>query len=247
MLQLQNIHKHLNKIKLLDGISFEIAEKTITGLTGPDGSGKTTLLDIIIGLKKPERGKILFNSRNITRLSLYKRAKLGIIRVFAEQSVFPKQTLLENLVIAFDEPYDHFWRALFRVKTKNRIYYDRKQIIESLLAKLGIHAAETDLMEALPAGQRKLAMIARALLAKPKLIILDEISAGLDEENITCLKDALKKLKKEGYTFLVADQNLDFILDLSDKIIVLSAGEELAMGTSVQLRKNKKVQEAYNN
>lgn len=246
MLQLQNIHKHLNKIKLLDGVSFEIAEKTITGLTGPDGSGKTTLLDIVAGLKKPERGKIVFNSRNITRLSPYKRAKLGIRRVLSEQSAVPKQTVLENMIIAFNEPYDHFWRALFRLRTKNRIYFNRQQAIEALLKKLAIRASGTELMESLPAGQRKLVMLAQVLLAGPKIIMLDEPTSGLDTEAIGALKNILKRMKKEGYTFLVADHDLDFIMDVSDKIVVLSAGEELAMGTALQLRKNKKVQEAYN-
>ncbi len=247
MLQIKNIHKRKNRIKLVDGVSFEAVEKKITALTGPNGSGKTTLLDIITGLDKADQGKIIFNKMNIINLSPYKRVKLGISRIFAEPKLFLQKTVLENMLLTFDESHDHFWKALFRFKTKNTVYYQRKLKIEKILQKSGLQAQESDKAESLSILQRKLLAIAMILVKEPSLIVCDELSSGLDKEGIVEIKKILDLLRKEGKTILLADQHLDFILDISDKIIVLNAGEEIAMGTPSKIRANKKVLEAYNN
>lgn len=245
MLQVKNLHKSLDRIKLVNGISFEVLEKKITALIGPDGSGKTTVLDIIAGIVRPDQGKIIFDGKDITRMRMHKRVQLGMARVLPEQ-LESSRTVLENLSEAFDEPCTHFWRALFRLKSRNIIYFKRKLAVEAVLKKIGLAVHSNEPVKNLSIGQRKILAIAKAILTGARLIILDEAHAGLDNECLGKIKKILKWLIKEGKTVLIADHNLQFAVDIADKIVVINAGEEIAIGTPLKIKNNKKVVEAYN-
>ncbi len=245
MLQVKNLHKKLNEIKIVNGISFEALEKKITALIGPDGSGKTAVLDIITGLERADQGKIIFDERDVTNMSIHKRVQLGMARVVPEQ-LESSRTVLENLIIAFDEPYDHFWKALLRLKSRNTIYYKRKLAVEAVLKKMGLAVHSDEPVKNLSIGQRKILAIAKAMITGARLIILDEPYSGLGAEYLKRMETILRELIKEGKTILIADHNMQFALDIADKIIVLNAGEEIAIGTPLKIKNNKKVLEAYN-
>jgi ABC-type branched-subunit amino acid transport system ATPase component len=242
MLKIKNVSKHFEGVKAVDKCSFEVEKGTITALIGPNGAGKTTLFNIITGFIKPCSGKIRFNGEDITGISPEKRFMMGISRTFQIIRLFPKLTVLENMLLAMPN-HDGALHSLFPVK--NSFEKNNREKAVELLEFVGIHAKLNEKAMNLSFGQQKLLEIAKALAQDSDLIMLDEPASGVNLTMLAKIRGLLLKLKKQGKTILFIEHNMDFVMDIADKIVVLDYGKKIAEGTPKQIQGNKKVIDAY--
>jgi lipopolysaccharide export system ATP-binding protein len=231
MLSLENISKSIKTKKIVDGISFDIKPGTINGLLGPNGAGKTTTFYLIAGLVKCDKGKIIFDSKNITSLPMHKRSKIGIKYLPQEPSIFQNLSVYENL----------YGLAEISFQTKQEIASFVDQSIEefNLTEILNLKGRQ------LSGGQRRKVEIARTLAAQPKVILLDEPFAGIDPIAIEEIKQVLISLTKKNIAILITDHNVREALEICKKAIVINNGGIIAMGTKDELIKNELVKKVY--
>lgn len=231
MLSLENISKSIKTKKIVDGISFDIKPGTINGLLGPNGAGKTTTFYLIAGLVKCDKGKIIFDSKNITSLPMHKRSKIGIKYLPQEPSIFQNLSVYENL----------YGLAEISFQTKQEIASFVDQSIEefNLTEILNLKGRQ------LSGGQRRKVEIARTLAAQPKVILLDEPFAGIDPIAIEEIKQVLISLTKKNIAILITDHNVREALEICNKAIVINNGGIIAMGSKDELIKNELVKKVY--
>ena len=231
MLTLENISKSIKTKKIVDGISFDIKPGTINGLLGPNGAGKTTTFYLIAGLVKCDKGKIIFDSKNITSLPMHKRSKIGIKYLPQEPSIFQNLSVYENL----------YGLAEISFQTKQEIASFVDQSIEefNLTEILNLKGRQ------LSGGQRRKVEIARTLAAQPKVILLDEPFAGIDPIAIEEIKQVLISLTKKNIAILITDHNVREALEICKKAIVINNGGIIAMGSKDELIKNELVKKVY--
>ncbi len=231
MLSLENISKSIKTKKIVDGISFDIKPGTINGLLGPNGAGKTTTFYLIAGLVKCDKGKIIFNSKDITSLPMHKRSKIGIKYLPQEPSIFQNLSVYENL----------YGLAEISFQTKQEIASFMDQSIEefNLTEILNLKGRQ------LSGGHRWKVEIARTLAAQPKVILLDEPFAGIDPIAIEEIKQVLISLTKKNIAILITDHNVREALEICNKAIVINNGGIIAMGSKDELIKNELVKEVY--
>ena len=231
MLTLENISKSIKTKKIVDGISFDIKPGTINGLLGPNGAGKTTTFYLIAGLVKCDKGKIIFNSKDITSLPMHKRSKIGIKYLPQEPSIFQNLSVYENL----------YGLAEISFQTKQEIASFMDQSIEefNLTEILNLKGRQ------LSGGQRRKVEIARTLAAQPKVILLDEPFAGIDPIAIEEIKQVLISLTKKNIAILITDHNVREALEICKKAIVINNGGIIAMGSKDELIKNELVKKVY--
>ena len=231
MLSLENISKSIKTKKIVDGISFDIKPGTINGLLGPNGAGKTTTFYLIAGLVKCDKGKIIFDSKNITSLPMHKRSKIGIKYLPQEPSIFQNLSVYENL----------YGLAEISLQTKQEIASFMDQSIEefNLTEILNLKGRQ------LSGGQRRKVEIARTLAAQPKVILLDEPFAGIDPIAIEEIKQVLISLTKKNIAILITDHNVREALEICKKAIVINNGGIIAMGSKDELIKNELVKKVY--
>lgn len=231
MLILKNISKSIKTKKIVDGISFDIKPGTINGLLGPNGAGKTTTFYLIAGLVKCDKGKIIFNSKDITSIPMHKRSKIGIKYLPQEPSIFQNLSVYENL----------YGLAEISFQTKQEIASFMDQSIEefNLAEILNLKGRQ------LSGGQRRKVEIARTLAAKPKVILLDEPFAGIDPIAIEEIKQVLISLTEKNIAILITDHNVREALEICNKAIVINNGGIIAMGSKDELIKNELVKKVY--
>ena len=224
MLSLRNVSKSFGGVKAADRCTFEVKEETITSLIGPNGAGKTTVFNIISGLSRPDSGSIRLLNKNITKLPPYKIAQSGISRTFQLTKIFKNMTIKDNMMIA-----------------KNTNETEMKSILQSVYLDKPLDTIASELSY----GQQRLLEIARALLMPHSLLMLDEPTAGVNPKVRNELSSILRKLKKEGKTVLLIEHDMEFVMDVSDTVIVMSEGKVLKTGKPKEIVKDKKVLEAY--
>jgi lipopolysaccharide export system ATP-binding protein len=231
MLSLENISKSIKTKKIVDGISFDIKPGTINGLLGPNGAGKTTTFYLIAGLVKCDKGKIIFDSKDITSLPMHKRSKIGIKYLPQEPSIFQNLSVYENL----------YGLAEISFQTKQEIASFMDQSIEefNLAEILNLKGRQ------LSGGQRRKVEIARTLAAKPKVILLDEPFAGIDPIAIEEIKQVLISLTEKNIAILITDHNVREALEICNKAIVINNGGIIAMGSKDELINNELVKKVY--
>ena len=231
ILSVENLSRSFGGIKANDDISFNVDQGSILGIIGPNGAGKSTLFDLITGYTKADSGKVEFFEKNIFGLSPDKISNLGVGRTFQKLKPFADQTLLENVMIgAF-------------VKEKNiKIARDKAlEIIDfvDLIEKRHHFAKE------LSTGQRKRLEMARAIAIEPKLLLMDEVTGGIDQKTIPGLVELIKKLKKTGVTIITIEHNINIIMEISDNVLALDQGKSIAFGPPKEIQKNKEVIDSY--
>lgn len=224
MLELKNISKSFGGIKAVDRCSFDVKEKTITSLIGPNGAGKTTVFNIVSGLTKPDKGTIKLQNKNIANLPAYKIAQAGVSRTFQLTKVFKNLSIKDNLLIA--------------KKTNDD---EMKKMLESVY----LHKPLDTIASELSYGQQRLLELARALLKPHNLLMLDEPTAGVNPKIRQELKSILRNLRKDGKTIFLIEHDMDFVMGISDTVIVLNEGKVLKIGKPKEIVKDKRVLEAY--
>jgi len=246
MLQIQNIFKEFDGIKAVDDLSFTIEENSIAALVGPNGSGKTTAFNLISGYLKPDKGKIFLAGRDITSLNPFRIARLGIGRTFQNIRLFPQISVLDNVMLGLSyETGERFSSALLQTKRMRREEADNIKKAEELLEFVGLSEKRDSPAENLSHGQRKLLELARILALEPKIFLLDEPIAGLFPETRRTMLGLIRTLREKGKTILFIEHDLNSVMDVAEKVIVLDHGKKIAEGTPEEIKQNKEVLKAY--
>ncbi|MBI2655334.1 ABC transporter ATP-binding protein [Candidatus Woesearchaeota archaeon] len=224
ILSISDISKSFGGVKAVNKCSFEVKENTITSLIGPNGAGKTTVFNIISGLAKPDAGAIRLEKKNIAGMPSYRIAQSGISRTFQLTKVFRNLSVRDNMLIAKKTNDEEIKKVL------KGVYFEKS--LDTIASELSY-------------GQQRLLEIARALLMPHKLLMLDEPTAGVNPRIRQELRAILKNLRKEGKTILLIEHDMEFVMDISDRVIVLNEGRVLREGRPKDIVKDKRVLEAY--
>jgi len=231
ILSVENLTKAFGGIKANDKISIEVDEGSILGVIGPNGAGKSTLFDLITGYTKADSGKVELLGKDIFGLSPDKISSLGVGRTFQKLKPFADQTLLENVMIG------SFVKETNIKKARDRAL----EIIDFVdLIDMRHHYAKE-----LSTGQRKRLEMARAMAIEPKLLLMDEVTGGVDQKTIPGLVELIKKLKKSGVTIITIEHNINIIMEISDNILALDQGKRIAYGSPKQIQNNSRVVDSY--
>lgn len=239
LLELKSVTKSFGGVKALQGISLSVKDTEILGLIGPNGSGKTTLFNIISGFLKPDKGRIYYQGKDITRLSPHKRAKLGIGRLFQDIRIFDKLTVIDNILLARGNESEGVLASFVKTPIFNKRYKSRElENAHSLLDFVGLQSKQNGLAQNLSYGQEKLLAVAMLLARDSRLILLDEPISGLDLKMRDMMLTLIKRLKELGKTIIVIEHSLDFLFDISERVIILSNGYKVYEGNPDKIKNN---------
>jgi lipopolysaccharide export system ATP-binding protein len=230
-LRAENLVKSYRKRRVVNGLSLLVNPGEVVGLLGPNGAGKTTTFHMITGFIKPEKGKIFLGDKDITVLPMYKRARLGVGYLSQEVSVFRRLTVAEN-VMAILEMTDGDKKS-------------RKQRLEELLNELNISHLAKNRAYTLSGGERRRVEITRALVTKPKFMLLDEPFAGIDPIAVEDIQKIISRLKAKGLGILITDHNVRETLSITDRAYIICDGEILKSGTSEYLANDPEARKIY--
>ena len=224
ILSVKNVKKSFGGVSAVRDSTFDVEQGTITSIIGPNGAGKTTLFNIINGIIKPDSGNISFAGQNITGMKPHLIARSGISRTFQLAKVFKNMTVRDNLLLA-----------------KQVGDVELKEILEQMHYARELSTKAGDLSY----GQQRLVELARAVLLPHKMLMLDEPTAGVNPAVRKELKEILRGLRDQGTTVLLIEHDMDFVMDISDEVVVLTEGSVLTKGTPMEVKKDKRVLEAY--
>ncbi len=247
ILQINNISKYFGGLAAVSNCSLNIKKGSITGVIGPNGSGKTTLFNLIAGNLKPNSGHVMFNNEEITAIPSYELFSKGLLRTFQIAHEFTNLTVLENLMmVPGNQSGEKLMTALLKPKLVKKEEEIVKQKAYEVIDFLNLKHLSNELAGNLSGGQKKLLELGRTMMVDAKIVLLDEVGAGV---NRTLLKDigtAIQRLNKEkGYTFCMIEHDMDFIKRMCDPVIVMAEGSVLFEGTPDEVMKNEKVIESY--
>lgn len=226
-----NISKSYKGRKVVKGVTIEVSQGEIVGLLGPNGAGKTTSFYMIVGLVKPEQGKVFLDDLDITRYPMYKRSQLGIGYLPQEVSVFRKLSVEDNIM------------AILEMTDLNKL--DRKAKLEKLLDEFGLQHVRKNMGNSLSGGEKRRTEIARALATDPKFVLLDEPFAGVDPIAVEDIQSIVAELKKRNIGILITDHNVQETLSITDRAYLLFEGSILKAGTADELAADEQVRKVY--
>ncbi|MFH0785967.1 MAG: ABC transporter ATP-binding protein [Pseudomonadota bacterium] len=246
MLQLDGISRYFGGLPALDGVSFTIPRGRVTALIGPNGAGKSTLINCITGVDQPTGGTVLFQGQNITGLPAHRISRLGIARTFQNLRLFPRLSVLDNVLCGLTGeggksmlmamlrlPYLRHRERLLRLRAMEAL--DRFRLSDKAFWPTAVLAY----------GDKKRVELARATVSRPELLLLDEPVAGLNGEETGAVGDQLKRLRGSGHTILLIEHDMDLVMEIADRVVVLDSGRCIAVGTPAEIRCNPLVIEAY--
>ncbi len=246
ILQVSHLSKSYLGLKAVDDLSFAIEAGAIVGLIGPNGSGKSTSVDCLSGFQPADAGSWQFEGRELTGLAPHRIARAGLTRTFQTVRAYEDLSLLENLCVAVQEMDGVSWlQALGRGAVLRRAEAAAETRARELLATVGLAEYAQAPAAILSYGQRKLLAIAAGMMARPRLLVLDEPVAGVNPTMIRHIEQVIQKLNAEGVALLIVEHNVDFIMKLCRRVIVLEAGRKIADGPPELIRSDPRVLEAY--
>lgn len=246
LLEIKGLSKYFGGLAAVSNLSMDVQAGEISGLIGPNGAGKTTVFNLITGYLAPSRGRIFFKGEDVTGCKPHQAARKGIVRTFQLTTLFESRTVLENLLIAFHlESNSGMWSAVFNASANKR----REQEIHEKSIKILDFMRLTDLKDQnagnLPHGHQRLLGISLALAASPAILLLDEPVTGMNPEETLMAMDLIEKIRQTGVTILLVEHDMQAVMGLCDRIIVLNFGQKIAEGSPHEIRENKAVIEAY--
>lgn len=241
VLQVSDVTKHYGAIRAVDGVSFEVRPGEIFGVIGPNGSGKTTLFNSVLGQITPNTGQIRLKGEDITGLSPVALNRRGVGRTFQTLQVFAKMTVRDNLLVAAQEHRGTLWSRMF-APGDSGLGAKADALIDQFRLQHVAHKKAGELSY----GQQKLVDIAMAFMSDPDLVLLDEPCAGVNPSLVGGISTLLKELNgSRRSSFVVIEHNMDFVMDLCHRILVMVEGKVMALGTPAEIRANKQVLDAY--
>ena len=247
MIVVQDVVKHFGGLAAVDGVSMEIKQGTITGLIGPNGAGKSTLFNLIAGNRNPESGSIYLDGENVTGLKPHILFSKGLLRTFQIAHEFQSLSVLDNLMMV---PSLQVGESLLGAWFKREIVVRQEAEIrgkaEEVISFLNMGHLANELAGNLSGGQKKLLELGRTMMASPKVVILDEVGAGVNRTLLKEIGDAILSMNRErGFTFCMIEHDMDFISRLCDPVVVMAEGKILAQGSAEEIKANEDVIEAY--
>jgi len=237
LLEVQGISKRFGGVRAVDECSLRVDEGTLTGLIGPNGSGKTTVFNIVTGYLKADAGRVRFAGRDVTGKDPGQLYRQGLTRTFQQARVFPQLTVLENLAVAAG----FSWPQLFT----RRIGRQDRERASTLLEEFTLTKVADLLAAELSYGQRKLLEFAAVLMSSPRLVMLDEPTAGVNPVLIDTMERHIRERQEAGVTFLIVEHDMAFVMRLCDPVVVLEAGRPIFTGPPHEAQNNPAVLDAY--
>jgi len=242
ILETQDIHHSFGRFKVLQGVSIKVPYRQVTALIGPNGAGKTTFYNIISGRYKPTKGKVIFEGKEITQMPAHKRIRIGLSRSFQITNIFSSLTVIENIMVPIAIQMGMAYIFYKRLKNCENLY----QRAYEVLKLIGLQDKALIPANQLSYGDKRLVEIAIALAINPRLILLDEPTAGMNPEETDRMIGLIKDLAQETEaTFLITEHDMKVVFSLAEYMYVLHQGALLAEGLPQEIRENKAVKEAY--
>jgi branched-chain amino acid transport system ATP-binding protein len=247
LLEIRDLSIRFGGIIALEGVSFDVRSEEIVGLIGPNGAGKTTVFNCITGIYQPDGGAVSFEGRDLLNLRPHQIIGQGVARTFQNVELFRSMTVLDNLLVGQHAGLSSnlldcaFW--LPRAHREDR--YGRERALEVLRILKLEHLCDVP-AAALPFGIKKHVEMARALVSRPRLLLLDEPAGGLNREELNALAGLIRALRDDlGVTILLVEHHMDLVMQISDRVCVLDFGRKIAEGTPTEVQKDRSVIEAY--
>ncbi len=231
MLTLENVTKRFGGLTAVRAVSLDVRERELMGIIGPNGAGKTTLFNVVSGYYRPEEGRVVFAGSDVTGRAPHDICRLGLTRTFQIVKPFGNLSVLDNVMIG----------ALTRTPTVRAARSDAERVVETC----GLAPYATARARALPIGLRKRLEVARALATRPRVLLLDEVMAGLNPTELGGMVDLIRRLHAEGLTVIVIEHIMAAMMRLAQRIVVLHHGEKIAEGTPAQIVADRRVVDAY--
>ncbi|MCX7821858.1 MAG: ABC transporter ATP-binding protein [Syntrophobacterales bacterium] len=246
LLAVQRITKTFGGLVAVNNVSFEVESGSIVGLIGPNGAGKTTVFNIITGIYRPDKGEIVFNGQSITLKKSHEIVKQGIARTFQTIRLFSQLSVLENVLSGFHcRTKSWVFGAIFRFPWERREERQKVEEAMKLLHFVGIERYYNLPASSLSYGNQRLLEIARALATSPQLLILDEPAGGMNEKESAELIELIRRIRDRGITVLLIEHDMNVVMDICEKVVVLEYGSKIAEGTPEEIKRNPRVIEAY--
>jgi len=246
ILTVENLSKNFDGVKAVDDLSLSVEEGKITALIGPNGSGKTTLFNLISGFLRPTSGRILFEGRETTHLSPYKIANQGIGRTFQTIRLFPRMSVIDNILLGLSGNREEgLLTALLKGKKLQSAEEENRDKALSLLTSVDLVHKKDEYAENLSFGQRRLVEIARTLAMNSKLLLLDEPASGIYPEMIPKILAVMHAQKNADNAVIIIEHNMQVVKTMADRVIVLNNGKKLAEGTPEEIFNHDGVHNAY--
>lgn len=234
LLEVQSVSVSFGGVNALTDVDMAVPAGAVTGLIGPNGAGKTTLFNVVSGLQTPETGIVLFDDEDITSLKPYQRARLGVGRTFQRLEVFGSLSVRDNIRVSAEI-----------LKAWKRDAEDPLAVADEVVERIGLTNVAGMRADELPTGMARLVELGRALAVRPRLLLLDEPSSGLDEAETDELAALLEDVAREGLGVLLVEHDVEFVMRVCRRIHVLDFGRILAVGTAGEIQRSTAVQEAY--
>jgi branched-chain amino acid transport system ATP-binding protein len=246
LLEVQDLTVHFGGLAAVNGVTFALEEGEILGLIGPNGAGKTTCFNLITGLLRPQQGRVRLQGRDITGLPPHLIARRGVVRTFQKTSLFPRLSVLENVMIGQQGRLrPRLWPALARTAAQRREMGAVRGRAQEVLQLLGMAALEATPARALAYGEQRHLAIAIALAGRPALLLLDEPAAGLTPAESRHLMELIGQIRAEGMTVLLVEHDMKVVMGICDRIVVLDYGRKIAEGKPQEIRRNPEVIRVY--
>ncbi len=231
ILKVEGVTKTFGGLAALKGVSFEVDEGTILGLIGPNGAGKTTLFNVIAGFYAPDKGEVLFAGEPVSHLKAYDVCHRGLARTFQVVKPFGNLSVLQNVMVG----------SFLRASSSEQA---REQAMDAM-EFVGLGGQENKVARSLTISDRKRLEVARALATRPRMLLLDEVMAGLNPTELTEMVEIIRRIRHSGVTLIVIEHIMAAIMNVSEQILVLHHGEKIAQGTPQEVARDKRVIEAY--
>jgi branched-chain amino acid transport system ATP-binding protein len=245
-LEVVNLRKEFGGLMAVFDVSFAVATGEIVAVIGPNGAGKTTIFNLISGVLPPTQGDIRFEGHLLNGLKPHTVSHLGVGRTFQSVQLFGNMTVLENVMVGRHQRtrYGLFSAALGLPRARREERLVRRRAMEQL-ARVGLEATAQDNALSLSFGQQRLLEIARALATEPRLLLLDEAGSGLNQPEKEELDRLIRSIRKDGVTVLLVEHDVQFVMGIADRIVVLDYGQKIAEGTPAQVQADRRVIAAY--
>lgn len=243
---LKHIYVSFGGVQALSDISFQALDGHVTSVIGPNGAGKTTAINCLSGLLRPQGGEALFGGRSISGLAIHQMARLGVARTFQSHQVFAEMTVLENVMLGLHAcSKKDFLAALFRLPGLKEEERRIEEQAQAMLERMGLMPLAEVPAGQLSHGQQKRVEIARALVGRPKLVLLDEPAAGLNRSETREMGRLIKDMRGQGVSVILVEHDMELVMDISDQVVVLNYGRKIAEGSPAEVREHSEVIEAY--
>jgi len=240
------LHKSFGGVRAVRDISFEVPEGAVFAIIGPNGAGKSTLLNLMSGVYQPDSGALDFAGNDLSGLPAHRRVRLGIARTFQKIRLFKQLSVLDNVVAGFHIHHDiPGWQYLIHAGAFRRDHARCRAEALELLAFVGLAGRRDTLAGSLSYGEQRMLEFARALATKPKLLLIDEPAAGLSASEVDSLLDRILTTRDRGVTVVVVEHNMELVMNVADRVLVMDYGQHLFEGVPADVQKNAAVVSAY--